>query len=110
MTRRCGRLAVLAVFLTAAAAPAGEDGWTVLVGTKGLDAWRQPTGAWLEAGGAGLDPANPQRLAPQPGNGVLINGRSGRTDNLVSKEKFGDVEIRLEFLVPKGSNSGVKLQ
>jgi hypothetical protein len=30
--------------------------------------------------------------------------------NLVTAEKFGDVELYVEFMVPKGSNSGVYLQ
>jgi hypothetical protein len=28
----------------------------------------------------------------------------------VSKQKFGDVEVHAEFMIPKGSNSGVKLE
>ena len=40
----------------------------------------------------------------------MLNGLRGRTANLVSDEKFGDVELYLEFMVAKGSNSGVYLQ
>ncbi len=45
-----------------------------------------------------------------PGTGVLFNGASGKTSNLVTRDDFGDVEARFEFLIPKGSNSGVKFQ
>jgi hypothetical protein len=41
---------------------------------------------------------------------VLINGPTGRTRNLLSTQEFGDIEAHFEFLIPKGSNSGVKLQ
>jgi hypothetical protein len=86
----------------------GAD-WVELIGERGLDAWRKPTGDWIVAGGASLDPKNPARLSPEPGRGVLVNGRAGRAKNLVSEQDFGDLEAHCEFLIPKGSNSGVKL-
>ena len=51
----------------------------------------------------------PTRLnaAPVPGDRI-VNG-TGRTVNLVTDQKFGDVELYLEFMVAKGSNSGVYL-
>jgi hypothetical protein len=39
---------------------------------------------------------------------VLVNG-PGKTTNLVSTQKFEDMELYLEFMVPQGSNSGVYL-
>ena len=45
-----------------------------------------------------------------PGKGVIINGPDGRTGNLYTSQDFGDLEAHFEFLIPKGSNSGVKLQ
>jgi hypothetical protein len=52
----------------------------------------------------------PTRLVgrPAPG-GKILNGPQGRTVNLVSDQKFGDAELYLEFMVSKGSNSGVYL-
>jgi hypothetical protein len=88
----------------------GDDGWTALTGDNALAAWRQPTRAWYEAGGAQPDPKDPRKLVPIDGRGVLINGKSGRTANLLSKEDFGDIKAHFEFLIPKGSNSGVKFQ
>jgi hypothetical protein len=89
---------------------AGDDGWTSLIGDQALAAWRPSTSAWYEAGGAQPDPKDPRKLVPIEGRGVLINGKSGRTANLFSKEEYGDVEAHFEFLIPKGSNSGVKFQ
>jgi hypothetical protein len=91
-------------------APAGEDGWIELIGDHGLAAWRKPTGDWIVAGDSQPDPKNPKLLVPKPGNGVIVNGPSGRTRNLLSQEKFGDLEADFEFMIPKGSNSGVKFQ
>ncbi len=98
------------VLLSVATTLAADDDWTSLIGNKSLAAWRQPTGAWYEAGGARPDPADARKLVPVEGHGVLINGRGGRTANLVSKESYGDIEAHFEFLIPKGSNSGVKFQ
>ena len=40
----------------------------------------------------------------------MLNGPPGRTANLCSTRSFGDVELYLEFMIAKGSNSGVYLQ
>ena len=41
-------------------------------------------------------------------NGILKSPKSG--SNLLSKEKFNDFKLHLEFRVPVGSNSGVYLR
>lgn len=46
----------------------------------------------------------------EPGTGMLINGREGKTGNLVTKGEFGDVEVEIEFMIPQGSNSGIYFQ
>jgi hypothetical protein len=96
--------------LTLGQVAAEEREWIVLSDSLSGDRWRTPTGAWFIAGDAHLAPDDPRRLAGEPGQGVLINGPTGRTANLVSKEEFGDIEFHCEFLIPKGSNSGVKFQ
>ena len=88
----------------------GEPGWISLSGDNWQEMWQQPTGDWFMAGSVGLDPRNPRRLAAGAGKGILVNGRSGRTVNLISKQKFGDLEAHVEFLIPGRSNSGVKFE
>ena len=39
----------------------------------------------------------------------MLNGPTGRTTNLATEETFGDIELYVEFMVAKGSNSGVYL-
>ena len=81
------------------AAMAGENGdFAVLY---------QPTGDWYEAGDAMLNPDQNRLLVGKPGTGVLINGKTGRTNSLVTKETYQDVQVHVEFMVAKGSNSGV---
>ena len=87
-----------------------DDGWVSLTGEHPLDAWRQPTAAWYEAGDARPDPKDPKKLVPLEGRGVILNGQNGRTRNLLSKTEFGDIEAHFEFMIPKGSNSGIKFQ
>src|SRR5436190_7401951 len=81
------------------------DEWTELIGESGLEKWKG--GEWLVAGEASLGEADGKKLAWKPGAGVIVNGKDGRTANLFTKDEFGDVEAHVEFMVAKGSNSGV---
>ena len=87
-----------------------DDGWIELAGPTGLQAWKTPTGLWADVGSVKIDPATPKLLTSELGSGILVNGKLGRTLNLLSKDDFGDVECHVEFLIPKGSNAGVKLE
>lgn len=108
------RALVVASIMGLAVAPgargSGGEGWTELIGAQGLGAWRTPTGVWQVAGDARTDPQQPLRLVGLPGRGVLMNGPAGRTTNLVSRQEFGDLEAHFEFLIPRGSNSGIKFE
>ena len=85
------------------AAAAAVDGWTRL----GADAWYQSE-EWLAASDAMLDQENHKRLAGNPGSGVMINGKEGKCPSLVTKRPdYRDIEVHVEFMVAKGSNSGV---
>ncbi|NIS50118.1 MAG: DUF1080 domain-containing protein [Phycisphaerae bacterium] len=71
------------------------------------DAWYN-SDKWDMAGDAVLNPDNNRRLAGKPGTGVLINGKEGKCPSLVTKRRdYRDVEVHVEFMVAKGSNSGV---
>jgi hypothetical protein len=112
-SRRTGGLAATLLLPLALAMPgrSEEGGWTALSGgAKALESWKEPTGTWMIADEVGIDPQNPKRLAAKPGTKILVNGPTGNTKNLVSKQSFGDIELHLEFLVPQRSNSGVKFE
>jgi hypothetical protein len=71
---------------------AGENGWTKL----GADAWHN-SDKWDVAGDSMLKQDNNRR-----------NGTKGKCPSLVTKRRdYRDVEVHLEFMVAKGSNSGV---
>ena len=80
-----------------------------LVG-KDLSTWRDNDGDWSIVGQADMDADNPKQIATKPGPGVLVNGPVGKTKNIFSKLEYADVEAHIEFMVPRGSNSGVYFQ
>jgi hypothetical protein len=96
-----------ALFMAAlsAAQPGDDKGWIDLF-ADGWGAWETPTGEWLDVGDVELDPQNPRKFVTREGKGVRFNGKAGK--NLFTKQKFADIELHLEFNLPRGSNSGVK--
>ncbi|SRR5258705_5000506 len=95
-------------FLLVPAVLAAND-TQILFNGKDLAGWRPPTGAWQIGGSVALDPSHPEHLVISPGEGVLVNNPKGSTVNLISVPEFGDIELHLEFCIPKRSNSGVYL-
>ncbi len=115
VARRFATAFFLAGAFCPAPAPVSAEegaGWVELIGPSGgLDAFAgKEHPGWETVASVSLNPEKANRLTATPGTGVLFNGTAGRAPNLITKESFGDVEVHLEFLVPKGSNSGVKLE
>jgi sugar phosphate isomerase/epimerase len=72
-----------------------------------LSAWRGDTGQWQVVGDTFAGPENEKLLGSKPGTGVILNGPKGSTSNLLSKVMVGDIKAHIEFMIPKGSNSGI---
>jgi len=109
LSATCMAAATLLTILLTAASWAAEPE-ALELGTSDLSAWRGNTGQWTIVGQAVQDPDDPRRIATAQGSGVLVNGPTGRTCNLLSKCEHRDVEAHIEFMVPEGSNSGVYFQ
>jgi hypothetical protein len=92
--------------LIARADGAEEAPWTVIAVDESFSAWRDRHRGWSIAGGAELSGDGERRLSGADGTGVLV---SRGDSNLYTREEFQDVELKLEFMVPRGSNAGVKL-
>lgn len=104
-----------------------------------LSAFREQAGNWRIVGGVTMNPAadvhaetapqpeapkgkkkrspkeavaqKPQAVAFEPGTGILLNiNDETKKDQLISKLEHGDIELELEVMLPKGSNSGIYLQ
>lgn len=79
-----------------------------LVG-KDFSAWKGDTGTWKVVGDAELGKKDPKVLDTNDGTGAIYNGPK-KTCDIFSKHEHGDAKVHVEFMVPKGSNSGVYLQ
>lgn len=95
---------------------AARPGETELFDGKDLAGWklRHPQATdrsrWTAVGAVKLKAGQETQLAGEPGTGVLLNGGDGRGVDLLTAAEHGDCELRLEFMVSKGSNSGVYFQ
>ena len=93
-----------------------EDGWEPLLNGTDLGGWKPCEAAaksdWFTTRFVRFERyLGPTQLNGRPApSGIILNGRTGRTANLCSDRTFGDVELYLEFMLAKGSNSGVYLQ
>lgn len=103
-------VAFCVVSLLIASAPlfAEEGEWIELVSKEGMTGWRAEAGAWMNVFGAWAAQDGSKKINwNNKGAGVLVNGPDGKTVNLYSEVEHADVELKLEFMVPPGSNSGV---
>lgn len=73
-----------------------------------LTEWKEP-GTWAIAGKLVGSTQEKKWKTIEAGEGLLYNGTEGKAGNLASKQVHGDVEIEVEFMIPKGSNSGIYL-
>jgi Domain of Unknown Function (DUF1080) len=103
-----------------------------------LSAFRPQAGNWQIVGGVAMDPtvdihheappaveapkkgkktkevatpALPQPVTAQAGTGILLNlNDDKKKDQLITIMEHGDIDLELEVMLPKGSNSGIYLQ
>ncbi|MBW3628413.1 MAG: DUF1080 domain-containing protein [Gemmatimonadetes bacterium] len=112
-----GRILAAALLTLTAAARAQQPGGSPTrlppdtIHLRDLSAFRTPPAGWRVVGGATADLARAARLSTAAGSGVLANVASpGSGQNLVTSWDHGDIELDLDFMMPKGSSSGVFLQ
>jgi hypothetical protein len=93
-----------------------EEGWQPLLNGTDLTGWKACDASaqndWFTATAVRFERIlGPTQLNGRRGPGAtILNGPTGRTANLCSARSFGDQELYLEFMLAKGSNSGVYLQ
>lgn len=116
MLYRSGRVLIMA--LLAVAGPAlGQQGGSPArlppdtISLRDLTEFRAPVGSWRVVGGAVADRARANRLSVEEGDGVLATvAAPGAGQNLATAWEHGDIELDLEFMMPRGSESGIFLQ
>lgn len=79
---------------------------------ENLNDFQQPGAEnWGVAGDVYADRNSPNSLTASGGTGVLTNlPAKNNNANLLTKLPHGDIDLELDFMMPKGSNSGVFLQ
>lgn len=79
-----------------------------------LSAFKNPHPDWRIVGDASADISQPNLLTTTEGKGVLAcihqQGKYGMEYELFSKLEHGDLDIEFDFMMAKGSNSGIYLQ
>jgi hypothetical protein len=92
-----------------------EEGWEPLLDGSSLAGWQacdpKATNDWRAVRAIRYERVlGPTQLNGRgTGGGVIING-SGKTANLCTTRALGDIEFYAEFMLAKGSNSGIYLQ
>lgn len=81
-----------------------------VVPLENLQAFQTTTGNWSFAGGVESNRQTEHDLNPQEGSGVLTNiPTEENNEHIFTDWDHGDLELELDFLMPKGSNSGIYL-
>ena len=97
--------------LAVAAAEIGDEGqeWVTLIGVRETSEWRPKQTGWLTANVVSHDSIDNNRLRAVPESGIQISKGDAHSANLLGRDVFQDVDVHLESLIPRGSNSGVNL-
>jgi hypothetical protein len=110
------RLLVAPAFLLAALAPAADPTPIKLFNGKDLTGWKakNPDKNQWQACAASWDEKDPGKLvggidSSPDGSGRVLAAITGGGSDLVTEAKFGDLHLEAEFMLPKGSNSGIYL-
>ena len=75
-----------------------------------LRAFRPTSANWRIAGGATVDRSRNLALEGEAGTGVLVNSPTDAArGHLFTAFEHGDIDVSLDVMLPKGSNSGVYL-
>ena len=88
--------------------PADASGWVELLQTGEASPWRKIDAGWVFADDAALDTDKPAKLKAKGEGKSWVNGEKGRVPDLVTKKEYKDVEVHVEFMMGKNSNSGIK--
>ncbi|MCA9444156.1 MAG: DUF1080 domain-containing protein, partial [Candidatus Omnitrophica bacterium] len=99
-------ITILLLLLLGAPSMAGE--WIHLIQKGGMKGWHGDTGTWKNFSEAWAAKDGSKKIdTSDEGSGILVNGPDGKTVNLFSEMEHGDLEAKIEFMVPPESNSGV---
>jgi hypothetical protein len=81
------------------------------IDVNNFNAFQNPGKNWVVAGDALVDYTKVQDIKTVKGTGAIVNTLARNNQmHLFTKQEFGDLELELDFMMAKNSNSGVYLQ
>ncbi|MBE9582929.1 DUF1080 domain-containing protein [Mucilaginibacter sp. JRF] len=99
------------LFLSAAALPFGAAAQDTQVPLSDLSAFKKPSANWSVAGSVKSDFNKNEFLEKKDGQGILVTiPGKGKNEDIFTNFEHGDIDFSADFLMPKGSNSGIYLQ
>ena len=75
-----------------------------------LSAFKSPSANWQIAGNVMADMNKKNDMQKMEGTGILVNLPGEKASDIFSNFQHGDVDIELDYMMAKGSNSGIYLQ
>ena len=109
---KTSKIGFLFLCLLAFHVSSGQEGKFIPIPLTDMKAFNKPGGNWVVTSGFLSDFSKPwtiKKLAS--GTGIVINDLSKKHhSNLVTKNEFGDIDLELDFMMDKDSNSGVYLE
>lgn len=111
MNRFCPRILSACFVLILFMAPVANGQDMIEHPLTDLDGFQAPADNWRIVGAVEADRFGAADIQTTDGDGILLNMPSdGARENLFTMWEHGDIELSFEFMMPKGSNSGVYLQ
>jgi hypothetical protein len=76
-----------------------------------LSAFKSPTANWSIAGSVITDLSKANTITKKEGTGILVNipGKE-KNEDIFTNMEHGDIDLSVDFMMPKESNSGIYLQ
>jgi hypothetical protein len=76
-----------------------------------LSAFKNPSANWSIAGSVTADFVKPNTITKKDGTGILVSmPGKGKSEDLFTNVEHGDLDLSVDFMMPKESNSGIYLQ
>lgn len=88
----------------------GADAQNV-IHIKDLSSFKDPSSTWKMVGGITADLDKPNVFNIDNGKAILVNmpDKKNKGADLFTRDEFGDMDVELDFMMAKGSNSGIYL-
>lgn len=76
-----------------------------------LSAFKSPSANWSVASSVAADFVKPNTITKKDGTGILVSiPGKGKNEDIFTTMEHGDIDLSVDFMMPKESNSGIYLQ